>query len=166
MEKAFRDVAAFHHKFGVPHEHTPGIREERIHLREDLCVEEFNELGDALESRDLVGVADAIGDLIYVLIGMALEFGIYLPRVWDEIHSANMAKEGGGRREDGKILKPVGWTPPDIEAALKRRSQEERDRHPISEGDREPATDLFEFPIRDSILRSHGVLVEDWREDK
>lgn len=56
--------------------------------------------------------------MIYVLVGAALAFGIPLDRVWSEVQRANMAKLGGARRADGKILKPEGWQPPRIHEAI------------------------------------------------
>ena len=55
---------------------------------------------------------------IQSILSAALEFGIPIERVWDEVHRSNMQKIGGATREDGKILKPDGWTPPNIARAL------------------------------------------------
>lgn len=63
-------------------------------------------------------IADGIVDSIYVLIGMGGEMGLDLSEVWRRVHLANMAKAGGPVREDGKRLKPEGWTPPDVEGAI------------------------------------------------
>jgi len=63
-------------------------------------------------------LADAIGDLKYVLEGTNLAFGIDGEPIWDAIQAANMAKAGGRVDEHGKRLKPPGWTPPDIEGEL------------------------------------------------
>jgi len=124
MKTLIADVKAFHEACGVPIRETlswPSI--ERIELRQDLVAEEVNvELFDAITARDMVKTADAIGDSIYVLVGMAVEFGIPLDRVWAAIQAANMAKRGpDGKvkyREDGKVLKPDGWRPPDIAGVL------------------------------------------------
>jgi predicted HAD superfamily Cof-like phosphohydrolase len=62
----------------------------------------------------LADVADAIVDSIYVLLGMAVAFGIDIHPVWYAVHEANMATLG----EDGKQMKPEGWTPPYIEGIL------------------------------------------------
>ena len=71
-------------------------------------------------------VADALADLVYVIYGAALEYGIPLDRVFAEVHRSNMAKLGAdGRpilREDGKILKPDGWTLPNVAAAMRESS--------------------------------------------
>jgi hypothetical protein len=63
-------------------------------------------------------VADGIVDAIYVLIGAAITYGIDIRPVWQAVHAANMAKEGGATREDGKVQKPPGWQPPDIAGIL------------------------------------------------
>lgn len=125
MKSVIEDVRAFHVAGDVPVLEAPQWPAgERIELRAKLLFEEFMELSAALVARDLEATAQESVDLIYVVVGMALEFGIPLDRVWGEVHRANMAKidpETGRirRREDGKILKPEGWTPPDISAAMK-----------------------------------------------
>jgi len=67
---------------------------------------------------DLVEIADGIGDVIYVLLGTAVSYGIDLRPIFDAIHDSNMKKVGGCTRDDGKIMKPEGWVPPDIEGIL------------------------------------------------
>lgn len=120
MKKAIADVAAFHHATDLPVRVVPSAttREERS-LRDRLLDEEYAEYTEARINGDLVKLADAIGDMIYVLIGTALTYGIPLEDVWNEIHRTNMAKVDPTtgkvrRRPDGKILKPEGWTPPRI----------------------------------------------------
>lgn len=126
MDKVIADVADFHTVFDVPMNITPQFPgDDRIKLRRDCVLEECIELDTAIDERNLPEVADAIADLIYFLVSMALEFGIPLADVWDEVHYANMAKRdpvtGAVRfREDGKVLKPDGWTPPDIAGIIER----------------------------------------------
>jgi predicted HAD superfamily Cof-like phosphohydrolase len=91
--------------------------------RHNLLQEEWGEFIEANERNDVVGVADALADMIYVAVGTALEYGIPLDKVWAEVQRTNMAKVDPAtgkvsRREDGKILKPEGWTPPDVKGAL------------------------------------------------
>ena len=131
MFSAIFDVAAFHKACGVPILDKPTIPSpERIALRRSLISEEVNnELFPAMMENDLPGIADAIGDSIYVLIGTALEYGIPLDMVWNTIQAANMAKVDPvtglvNRRADGKILKPEGWTPPNIIGVLASVSKE------------------------------------------
>lgn len=86
--------------------------------------EERIELYDALHARDLSAVADAIGDLLYVLHGTALAFGIDIDPVFAEIHRTNMEKRNGPVGPDGKRLKPPGWQPPDIRTLLIQQGAE------------------------------------------
>ena len=79
--------------------------------------EELEELWDSLTSGKLEYTADAIADLIYVLIGTALRYGIPLDEVFAEVHRSNMTKDGT-RRDDGKILKGESFEPPRIKEIL------------------------------------------------
>lgn len=129
MKQAASDVALFHSMTDTPVHTVPAFPSgERIVLREDLINEEVNrELMQALLVKDMVGVADGIIDSIYVLIGMGHEFGLPLEALWNEVQRANASKaveQPDGtykvvRRADGKVLKPEGWTPPDIEGVLR-----------------------------------------------
>lgn len=90
-------------------------------LRTRLILEEVSELVEAEAFNDLIKIADALADIIYIVLGTALVYGIPLDRVFDEVHRSNMAKAPDGvvtLREDGKVMKPTGWTSPDIEGAL------------------------------------------------
>lgn len=119
-------VKAFHEAFGVPTYDTPKVPEiDRRVLRVALMEEEWGELTEALSRGtygNLIDIADALADLVYVIYGTALEYGIPLDAVLEEVHRSNMAKLGpDGKpilRADGKILKPEGWQPPNIEAIL------------------------------------------------
>lgn len=93
-------------------------------LRRKILREEFKEYEDAEDDDDLVEIADALADIVYVAIGTALEYGIPLDRVLAEVHRSNMSKCVEGKivkREDGKILKPPTFSPPDIKGVLFRR---------------------------------------------
>lgn len=111
-----RDVEEFHRALDIPIGETPAIR--RAELRAELIFEESRETIDAIHAGDLVGAIDGLCDLLCVTYGAAAEFGIDLAPFWDEVHRTNMAKVGGPVREDGKRLKPDGWTPPDIKGVL------------------------------------------------
>ena len=76
--------------------------------------EEVGELLDALGQEDLVGIADGVVDSLVVILGTATTYGIDIRPIWDAVHKANMLKANGPMREDGKRLKPEGWTHPDI----------------------------------------------------
>lgn len=72
---------------------------------------------------DFVEAIDGLCDLLYVVYGAAVAWGIDLGPFFEAVHKANMAKDGGGNRADGKILKPEGWRPPDIEGILIRQER-------------------------------------------
>lgn len=123
MNRFQQQIAEFHQKFGQPIGATPLINPDRVELRSELIREEAIETMIAMKSGDLVGVADGIVDLIYVAIGAAVEFGIDIDPIFDIVHAANMAKEGGGTRADGKILKPPGWKSPDTAILVELANQ-------------------------------------------
>jgi predicted HAD superfamily Cof-like phosphohydrolase len=118
----FTDVRAFQRAFGQRVGEKPELphRKERF-LREKLLEEEFNEYMRAELDDDLVEIADALADLIYIACGTAVSYGIPLDDVFEEVHASNMAKLVDGkviRRADGKVQKPEGWQPPDIKRIL------------------------------------------------
>lgn len=119
MIRAQQMVTDFHRAMGQPVGDTssPSLAEDRT-LRLDLISEEFAELEVALHYNDLVEVADALGDLLYVVIGSAVTWGIDIAAVFETIHRSNMTKVDGPKRADGKILKGPGYVPPDIRGAL------------------------------------------------
>jgi predicted HAD superfamily Cof-like phosphohydrolase len=81
----------------------------------------IGKLVDDVPTIDLPAFADALADLAYVMEGTAIEFGIDSGPIAAEVHRANMTKVGGGKREDGKILKPEGFRPPDVEGELRKQ---------------------------------------------
>lgn len=129
MLKLMRDVADFHRAGDVPIKTRAKLPDgDRARLRCDLIEEEAAEFAEAVQDHDLVGAADALADLIYVAVGAALEFGIPLDEVWNEVHRSNMAKvdQTTGkirRRADGKILKPKDWAAPEIMPIIVRAQQ-------------------------------------------
>jgi len=101
------------------------IPEDRYRLRFKLMAEENVEYLEACAAGDEVEIADAIGDMLYILLGTALEHGMqdYLRRIFAEIHSSNMSKMGKDgkpiRREDGKILKGPNYFRPNLTNIIK-----------------------------------------------
>lgn len=92
---ALNDVAAFHKTFRLPVPDNPGLpSEDRCQLRINLLQEELDELKDAIAEQDLVGIADALADLQYVLSGAVLEFGLgsKFKALFDEVQRSNMSK--------------------------------------------------------------------------
>ena len=95
--------------------------QKQIELYMELIREEFEELKEGHRNKDVVEVADACGDLIWVIMGLCNSLGIDMDPVWKEITNSNMSKTVDGkviRREDGKILKPETYFPPNIQRAL------------------------------------------------
>lgn len=119
----FEMVREFHAKVGQPDSDTPDVSPYR-EMRLRLIDEERHELGEALAADDVVAVADALADLLYVVIGSALQWGIPLDRAFAEVHRSNMTKGDGGVRADGKILKGPGYSPPDLSFVLAVRRSE------------------------------------------
>lgn len=91
-------------------------------LRYELIREELEELKDAMDEQDIVGVADALTDLLYVVYGAGHSFGIDLDECFQEVHRSNMSKLGDdGRplyRVDGKVMKGPNYFPPNLEQIL------------------------------------------------
>ena len=118
MKEAMEQVREFHRVFGHPVNDTInlGDRGRTKDLRVRLIEEEVAEYIEAEENDDIVGIADAFADIIYVICGAALTYGIPLEEVFDEVHRSNMTKftEGWSIREDGKVLKGEGYEPPRI----------------------------------------------------
>jgi len=138
VKNSFDLVREFHEKFGHPIADEPTTLDEGYELmRLELIREELVELYEAcgydaseiekakvvrVEGTDIVAVADALGDLEYVVNGMAVSSGIPLPAIVSEIHRSNMTKLGeDGKpiyREDGKVLKGPGYEEPQLQAVL------------------------------------------------
>lgn len=133
----YHDVRDFHRKFGCWEGERPSIPPSEVEdLRESLENEEFEELQRATLSDDLPKIADSVVDLVYVLLGRLVSYGIDPRPIWNEVHRANMRKEGGGERDDGKILKPDGWVGPDVEGLLRQQHAQGYQKPSMSEGER------------------------------
>lgn len=92
---ALSSVAAFHEVFDLPVLSGPSIPDaKRCELRIALLQEELNELKEAVDNNDIVGIADALSDLQYVLSGAVLEFGLgtKFKNLFDEVQRSNMSK--------------------------------------------------------------------------
>lgn len=119
----FEMVKEFHLTYGMPVVDTPGHPlDDRVQLRKELISEEYWEYDRAVENEDLINIAQELADLLYVVYGAALEYGIPLDEVVTEVHRANMSKldtDGSVlRRTDGKILKGPNYKAPNIEGVL------------------------------------------------
>ena len=126
MKNKIKAVQDFHEAFGLGVQHKPvaKLSEQKLKLRFDLMDEENKEYLEAAESNDLVEVADALGDMLYILCGTILEHGMQykIEEVFNEIQRSNMSKLGGdGKpiyREDGKVMKGPNYFKPDLESIL------------------------------------------------
>ena len=120
----FRSVGAFHAAFGLPvrAEPTADIPREEAALRQARLDAEVDELRGAVADGDVVGIADALADIVYIACGTAHAYGIDLDAVVAEVHRSNMTKLGGdGRpvyRGDGKVLKGPAYEPPRLVEVL------------------------------------------------
>ena len=112
-------VDEFHRKFSILAQATPSdLNEETKRLRIRLIEEEFDELKEAMVGGDLAAVAKEMADLLYVVYGTAVSYGIDMDPVFREVHRSNMSKVGGYKREDGKWVKPATYSPARIEPIL------------------------------------------------
>lgn len=126
MKHHLAAVAEFHQAFGlgISEEPRADLGPATNQLRFRLMQEENEEYLEAAASDDLVEVADALGDMLYILCGTILEHGLQhkIEEVFDAIQKSNMSKLGAdGKpiyREDGKVLKGPGYFSPDIPTVL------------------------------------------------
>lgn len=127
MKKKIEAVKAFHTAFKIGHRETPkaSLGTDKNMLRYKLMREENEEYLEAANNDDLVEVADALGDMLYILCGTIIEHGLQhkIEEVFEEIQRSNMSKLGDNGepiyREDGKVLKGPNYFKPNIEEILK-----------------------------------------------
>lgn len=127
MSNWYQDVKNFHIAFGQRVGEKPELptNTQERDLRKKLLQEEFDEYNQAEQEGDIVEIADALADIIYIACGTAVAYGIPLDKIFNEVHRSNMAKLVNGQpiyRADGKVLKPEGWTAPDIKGVLEKES--------------------------------------------
>ena len=126
MKKIIKHVEDFHDAFGIANNYSPTtiLSEEEIMLRYNLMKEENEEYLEAARNKDIVEIADALGDQLYILCGTILKHGLQdkIEEVFEEIQRSNMSKlDENGKpifREDGKILKSDRYFKPDIKTIL------------------------------------------------
>lgn len=126
LEDIIGEVGKFHDAFGIENNFTPTteLAESDILLRYKLMREENEEYLEAAQNGDLVEVADALGDMLYILCGTILKHGLQdkMVEVFEEIQRSNMSKlDKDGNpiyREDGKVLKSELYFKPDIRSIL------------------------------------------------
>jgi predicted HAD superfamily Cof-like phosphohydrolase len=122
LKRRIEAVTEFHSAFGLGIKNTPtaDLGEAKNRLRFNLMKEENEEYLEATKDNDLVEVADALGDMLYILCGTIIEHGMQdkIVEVFEEIQRSNMSKLGAdGKpiyREDGKVLKGPNYFKPNI----------------------------------------------------
>lgn len=124
MKSNFELVKEFMITFGQECKSSPTFPNEKIiALRESLIDEEFTEYQQAIMDRDIVDVADALTDMLYVIYGAGASYGIDLDACFKEVHASNMSKlDDDGKvlyREDGKIMKSSRYFEPDLTKIVK-----------------------------------------------
>jgi predicted HAD superfamily Cof-like phosphohydrolase len=126
MQKQINAVKEFHKAFVIGHSEIPraDLGENKNILRYNLMKEENEEYLEAVQNNDLVEIADALGDMMYILCGTIIEHGLQhkIEEVFDEIQRSNMSKLGeDGKpiyREDGKVMKGPNYFKPDFSKIL------------------------------------------------
>lgn len=122
-------VKEFHEAFRIPNSENPTAKvdEKKVLLRYKLMREENEEYLEAAQRGDLVEIADALGDMLYILCGTILTHGLQhkIAEVFEEIQRSNMSKLGADGqpiyREDGKVMKGEGYFKPDIKSILDKK---------------------------------------------
>ncbi|MDA7556376.1 nucleoside triphosphate pyrophosphohydrolase family protein [Candidatus Pelagibacter sp.] len=115
----FNKVRTFMKTFGQEVKTKPSFSSDKINkLRIDLIKEELNELQEAMDNNDLLEVADALTDILYVTYGAGHAFGIDLDKCFDEVQNSNMSKLGENGEpifnESGKVMKGPNYFKPDL----------------------------------------------------
>ena len=115
----FSKVGIFMKTFGQDVKNKPSFSTDKINkLRIDLITEELDELNKAMKNKDLLEVADALTDILYVTYGAGHAFGIDLDKCFDEVQNSNMSKlDNNGKpiyNNDGKVIKGPNYFKPDL----------------------------------------------------
>ena len=115
----FNKVGIFMKTFGQEVKSKPSFSTDKINkLRIDLIKEELDELKEAMDNNDLLEVADAVTDILYVTYGAGHAFGINLDKCFDEVQNSNMSKLGENGEpiynESGKVMKGPNYFKPDL----------------------------------------------------
>ena len=126
MQNQLKSVKKFHQAFGVKISNKPTLElsKDILKLRHSLMEEENNEYLKAVEEKNLIEVADALGDMLYILCGTILTHGFQnlIEDIFDEIQSSNMSKLGDdGKpiyRNDGKVLKGPNYKKPNFKKII------------------------------------------------
>ena len=119
----FEKVKQFMQTFGQEVKTNPSFSDEKTNqLRLDLITEELEELTNAMKTKDLLEVADALTDILYVTYGAGHAFGIDLDKCFDEVQNSNMSKLGKDGKpiynDSGKVMKGPNYFKPDLSKFL------------------------------------------------
>lgn len=119
----FNKVKAFMNTYGQDvNEKASFPKDTIVQLRVDLIEEELNELKEAIKNNDLVEVADALTDILYVTYGAGHSFGVDLDKCFDEVQRSNMSKLGEDGNpiynESGKVMKGPNYSAPDLKKII------------------------------------------------
>ena len=120
----FDKVGIFMKTFGQEVKNKPSFSSDKINqLRISLIKEELDELKEAMDSKNLLEVADALTDLLYVTYGAGHAFGIDLDKCFDEVQNSNMSKlDDNGKpiyNDSGKVMKGPNYFKPDLNKFIK-----------------------------------------------
>lgn len=111
----YQNVEEFHYMLGLPVGSFPQVIPLEAHSRRmRLILEELSEYTKAVSNNDIVEIADALGDLLYVVFGAALDHGLPMDKIFKQIHESNMTKRDGYMDEGGKWIKPDNYKPVDL----------------------------------------------------
>ena len=126
-----KDIDQFHKKFKFEKNLKVGIPDdnELVNFRTSFLMEELAEYTQAITKKDAAGALDALVDIVYIALGTAWLFNLPFEKAWNEVQKANMKKirtksKSKKRGTSFDVVKPKGWTPPDIEQII----EEEREK--------------------------------------
>tara|TARA_R110000868_G_scaffold356493_1_gene617979 strand:+ start:39 stop:443 length:405 start_codon:yes stop_codon:yes gene_type:complete len=125
MATNYQDIINFHNKFGLKYDGKPMLLDKNTtDFRIKFIQEELNELIESSNNNDIVGMADALVDIVYVAMGTAYMMGLPWQELWSEVQRSNMEKVRALNSSESKrntsldVVKPKGWTPPNLELII------------------------------------------------
>ena len=134
-----KDIDAFHKKYGFEKNKKVGIPDdnELVNFRTSFLMEELAEYTQAITKKDAAGALDALVDIVYIALGTAWLFNLPFEKAWEQVQKANMSKirtksKSKKRGTSFDVVKPKGWTPPDIEQVIEE--EREKQNEDISHG--------------------------------
>lgn len=162
-------VLDYHKKMGFTINDRPTpISQIQVKDRSDILQEEVSELRNALESEDLVGICDGLGDVLYVVYGTAVACGIDMSDIFKEIHRSNMTKTPPST-STGKAIKGESYSPPNLNSFLKETAKGDRNMIKDVDGSArrgDNMNELKENELKERLMKIREMLVEDihWLE--